>query len=88
MSTNNQTDTTQNTITLCKNCQYWNRNSQECNIAEWVDTKYKVTDVEGLTYYAKAYDDSGLQAGIRTAGTFGCNRAKPKTKRTKTTQPQ
>lgn len=57
----------------CKDCQHWDREFHpgECNAPKWLDDREKPED-DKAGFYAKASDDTGLDAGFRTGPLFGC----------------
>jgi len=55
----------------CKNCRYWDKYDNSCNLADWYNRDNELVKDE-IMFYAEVNDDSGLRAGVRTGPEFGC----------------
>ena len=63
----------------CSQCAHWDtdchtaigKGFHECNLPEWKSRGDKM-GISEIGYYAEAYDDSGMTAGIVTGHNFGC----------------
>jgi len=58
-------------MSTCNKCKFWRRITENCGRAAWIDSDGRI-DIDTMAFYASAYDDSGLCAGIKTGPLFGC----------------
>lgn len=66
-------------VMYCKDCKYWHK-EQEYGGKSWMTCGAVEVFVEreddigeaGFALYASAWDDSGLDAGMKTGPLFGC----------------
>ena len=61
----------------CKDCKFWDARftdsgSGDCWLSDQVENCQSAVSPNGLAYYAHAYDDLGLESGIKTGPMFGC----------------